>query len=412
MNKYHAFYSTAIIATLCLVTLIASIAPRALSFAPALIGFLGLIAYKPIRGTWPRLTKRAFVWSIAICSLACISSLWAIDPDLVLQRSTKMALILIPGAALFTLIRALPTIDTQHLSLIFTITTLTLGLIISTDLYMDGTLHKYLHNVAQDTEFNFSNLNRSVVVYTTFLFITVPTIIFAQHSRYRKGLWLSLVAIVSVLIFAKTESQSSQLALLIGGILFIAFPYKRKTAWYVLALTLFTTIVMAPFAAQFLFQNATTYLMEHNWFQNGFAGNRLEIWDFISRYALQNPIYGFGIEATRAVEAFDTQMLYHPTQTILHPHNFALQLWIEFGIVGVIFSILFFGYLLAQIQKTIGPKHYTVSAKLAIPLLFAVIAVSSTGYGLWQSWWLGYFTLLIALSTFSARCLYSDTQKL
>ena len=286
-----------------------------------------------------------------------------------------------------------------------------LGLIISTNLYMNGTLHKYLHNIAQDTEFNFSNLNRSVVVYTTFLFITVPTIIYAQNSRNLKILWLTLIAIVSALIFAKTESQSSHLALLIGSILFFAFPYKRKTAWYVLALTLFTAIIMAPFTVQFLFQNTTTYLMEHSWFQNGFAGNRLEIWDFISRYAMKNPIYGFGIEATRAVKAFDTQMLYHPIQTILHPHNFALQLWIEFGIIGVIFSILFFGYLLAQIQKTIKPRYYTISAKLAIPLLFTLIAISSTGYGLWQSWWLGYFTLLIALTTFSARCLYSDIQK-
>ena len=124
MNKYHTIYSTIIIIALCLVTFIASVAPRALSFAPALIGILGLIVYKPIRGTWPRFTKRAFFWSIAICSLACISSLWAIDPDLAMQRSTKMALILIPGAALFTLIRALPTIDTQRLSLFFSITTL------------------------------------------------------------------------------------------------------------------------------------------------------------------------------------------------------------------------------------------------------------------------------------------------
>src|SRR5436190_23671517 len=65
-----------------------------------------------------------------------------------------------------------------------------------------------------------------------------------------------------------------------------------------------------------------------------FANNRLEIWDFVSRYALRHPLHGFGIEATRAVEAFDSQQIYQKKATILHPHNFAIQMWIEFGLIG------------------------------------------------------------------------------
>ena len=58
----------------------------------------------------------------------------------------------------------------------------------------------------------------------------------------------------------------------------------------------------------------------------GYAGARMEIWDYVSRYALQNPLYGFGVEATRQVPSFGSTESYQEGQTILHPHNFVLQL--------------------------------------------------------------------------------------
>jgi O-antigen ligase len=117
---------------------------------------------------------------------------------------------------------------------------------------------------------------------------------------------------------------------------------------------------------------------------------RLEIWDFISRRALQSPFIGHGTEATKSI-TFDTAQLYQPGKTILHPHNFALQLWIEFGAFGAALGAAFLGDILSRIYKFDLPLR-----RFSLALLMASLSVASTGYGLWQGWWLGVFCLLIA----------------
>ena len=127
------------------------------------------------------------------------------------------------------------------------------------------------------------------------------------------------------------------------------------------------------------------------WFQNSYSANRLEIWDFVARYALENPLYGFGIEATKAVEDFDTRMLYHEDTTVLHPHNFALQFWIEFGVIGALFisAVIYYLFQIASYLKA-------PAGKLALASILAYMSVAATGYGFWQGWYMGLMIVMAA----------------
>ncbi len=122
----------------------------------------------------------------------------------------------------------------------------------------------------------------------------------------------------------------------------------------------------------------------------------MEIWDFVARRALENPLYGFGVEATKAMKDFDTARIYHPTTQILHPHNFALQIWIEFGVIGALLASGFFTWLCVSISKL-----NIAEARQCLPALMACITLAAVTYGLWQGWWLGSFILLAVFCVLS-----------
>src|SRR5262245_54839298 len=65
-------------------------------------------------GLWPlfykerlQLSKPYFLWSGVIVALCAISALWAPDMHFTLEKTGKIALVLLPGALLFSLARSL-----------------------------------------------------------------------------------------------------------------------------------------------------------------------------------------------------------------------------------------------------------------------------------------------------------------
>lgn len=125
------------------------------------------------------------------------------------------------------------------------------------------------------------------------------------------------------------------------------------------------------------------------------APQRLEIWNFIAGHIFEHFLYGSGVEATRAIQSFDTNQIYYPSDTVLHPHNFALQIWIEFGLVGATLAVMFCAHMLHLIRTKLSVDN----ARVALPVFVAWLSVNTTGYGIWQSWWLGasFFTLALVV---------------
>lgn len=137
------------------------------------------------------------------------------------------------------------------------------------------------------------------------------------------------------------------------------------------------------------------------------AAHRVLIWDFVTERALEHPIRGWGMEASRAIpggsETFpfatlDRFGLTSANEQIafsrsgsqrlpLHPHNAALQIWLELGLVG---ALLATGLALAVIRAAGG-------APIAAAALGAATAGAVTGqlsFGVWQPWWVA--TLVFA----------------
>ncbi|MCD8497563.1 MAG: O-antigen ligase family protein [Alphaproteobacteria bacterium] len=388
---------------------IAALGPRALSFLPAIILVLGVSGFFLSTRKRPLLSVKPLIYMACVSVLCLISSLWSPYMPDALERGGKIALVLMGNGLLLAYILARPIERLRFFPSIFLASFIAALLLLASELYWEGPLTRaFLSLTGKPAEFKYSDLNRGIVAAVlcipAALALAGFTITDSLKRRAVYGLIFALITTICLLTF----SQSSHLALAVMGFFFFFFPYKREWAWLALAMTLSALMFATPFMVQFFFQALPPLIENVSWFQYSYALERLEIWDYVSRYAMQQPMTGYGVEATRYT-VFDTAELYQPGNTVLHPHNFAVQIWMEFGVLGATLGSLFLLYLLDAMRTL--PE---LPARVCLASLMGSLAVASTGYGIWQGWWLGTFILvagycLIVIKIYAARVTNSDS---
>ncbi len=364
--------------------------PRLMGYAPGIVGLIGIIAYPFIFKKKPGASKSLLLVCIFIPAFAALSSFWALDPAFALERAIKIALVLVPGALLFSVLRSMPEELIRKGSVILPIALCAAFGLLAFESLTDMPIHRLLRGIPMDEPLDGFHLNRGAVVTSVLFFAALGLVQQSSFDEMKRNIFAILLIALLAAVQVLTDSQSANLAFLLGLILLVFFPYKHRIVWIVLGGLIMLCLAATPLIAMKLYETFAPVTSEITWLREGYASARFEIWDFVSRYALQNPFYGFGIEATRAVEQFDTTMTFFHSDTVLHPHNFSIQLWIEFGMLGILLTCGFFGFLLFKMQKLSVP-----SARVALPTFIACLSIAATGYGFWQGWWLG--TIMTAL---------------
>lgn len=219
-------------------------------------------------------------------------------------------------------------------------------------------------------------LNRGVVVLTLALLLCLPLL---QARKQTSS--AALLGLLGTLLIFLTESDAAKLAWLAGlTCLLLARLIGTRNC---LALC-FGSMIAITLSLPFVYQ-ALLPLLEKIaplWgAQTSFA--RLEIWQLVTQQIMMAPLIGHGIEAVKLqglgpLEA--TRYLAH-YGTILHPHNIALQIWLEFGAIGACLTALGLG--LAWWQTTQAPE---AKQRVIICVSVGIFCIALTGYGLWQAW--------------------------
>ncbi len=384
------------IGALCVLAVFCILMPRALNVLPALVAVIALVLWRRSGGKWADLKHPAFLWAGALLALMFATALWSVDAAGSLERAVKMLPIFLGGAALVSLSRLT---GGTYFRAWFPFAVLAALTICVIELYAGSPFYHLVHErPGAAYAGNLFYLNRSVALAVLMLAPALTCVRLLPWPRGHKIAMALALALGTAAMLYKTDSQSAQLAFFFAAPLYFFFPVRIKAAWIMLAVVLATGIFAAPYAAQAMFTTLPAFVQEGSFLQRGYVLNRLEIWDFVARRAMEQPFFGHGIEAARAIKDFDSAQLYEPSREIMHPHNFVLQIWLEMGALGALYAALFFATILRRL-KNFEP----LQARTALAVLFGAISVASTGYGLWQGMWIGAYGMLCAFCILAAR---------
>ena len=370
--------------------------PRFLAFWPLIIG-LGFTAWFTFKHKEkPCLSKPYYICAGIISALTLISTLWSISPDNALEDTIKSSAIILLGG-LF--IGTCKHVNTQHLLKFwwfFPTATAIASLLCAFDLATDMPIYHILHDKTEADHINTSVMNRGIVCLVVSYFLSL---FFLQNLPKKRRFLIGLIFTTIILIpLSLSQSQSGQLLLGLGLIVFLLAPLKYRFTYPLMSAAIIAGILLTPLIAPLLFHGLMDYAQANPWLHDAYIGNRTEIWAFVMDYAMQNPLYGFGIEATKYVPEFKHDYVFHHQKTILHPHNFSVQIWIEFGVLGAIIFSCLFAYILQKIS-TLNHHH---NRKITTTTFLTLLLFASMTYGLWQSWWLGEIIFTLGIC-----CLFS-----
>jgi exopolysaccharide production protein ExoQ len=218
------------------------------------------------------------------------------------------------------------------------------------------------------------------------LAIVLPVATLAAYRIYGAIAGIVLLAAGVFCVF-NFNSMGAELAIAAGAgaAIFTGAFVKRGAA--ILTVALAAGILAAPFIAsapqlETLSQRRDISVSIYH---------RAAIWHFTAGKILEQPAFGWGMHASRTMPESKRQIAPGAELIPLHPHNAALQIWLELGLVGAVAAA---AAMLALGRRIRGDR--ATRAALAGALL-AAVAVGSVGYGIWQGWWMGALWILVAL---------------
>ena len=335
---------------------------------------------------------------------AAISLIWT--PELPRGLRTVSKLVVLFGGGLLAIA------GTRHLTLKERQTcgtTLLIGVIgatiyLSIEMYgqgaIRGTILKFFDGPAYQPYF----LNRPTSIIVLMLW---PAIIVLQQ---RFSPWVGMVAIAGAIgMLALAESATALVALSAGALVYLIAsaprlaPAVRALCTAGVVLSILALPLFAGIASRIDSWNATSGV------ENSFA-HRLYIWDFAASRTIEKPVAGWGIEASRGLARGVDQVseqkpgesgvearkrFFKSARLPLHPHNAGLQIWVELGAIG---SLLFAG-MVGWLMWSAGDRQKWGAASAPLMgLTTTALAIASSGFGIWQSWWMSALWLAVILT--------------
>lgn len=347
-----------------------------LSFIPAILLILDR--------QWPQLyhlpLNRIFcVWFI----FAIISLSWTLDPVSSTALLLQLFLLYFSAIALFYYLTLLTPV-THRAILRNAIGGLLIALFLANiEIIYNGAISSFLrHLIHNKTDFLLTDLNRAAVVISLLVWPVFGYFILTNALKYHY-LYAGLFFIFVTLTITRLESQSSTAAVFIGLLIWLFICLTDRIGVYLLMAATAVAIISIPIFA--LHMDPEYILQTFPVPENAAPEYRLHIWNFAAQKATIHPWLGWGFNSSRSIPVQPQDYLSdgrHPLP--LHPHNNILQIWLEFGALGL---FAFFVFIIRMMQHIL---HFTYRQHraLAMALMGSFFMIGSTGYGIWQHWFI------------------------
>ena len=275
-------------------------------------------------------------------------------------------------------------------------------------------------------------------------------IILANYKNKLKGISIFFLGAITIFLGV---SLTVKIALIITSLISLLIFLNRKFFFKLVSLFLAIYLFSAPYALNIIGinewadHNKKTYLetieiqnklkahrikpsfnldneyldLRSRLFLNNLLGkisHRLVIWSFTSEQIYEDFFLGKGIYSSRKIGettkvnlkqfTFDknadgindgkekTELIgvdYYYSAIPLHPHNNALQIWLELGLVGIFLYVVL---IISLWKRIIFKKNITkFKAALLSGTTFSIFMINQSSFGLWQTWWLSAIILSI-----------------
>lgn len=369
------------------VLLVTGIAPLSLSFLPQLIGILGC-AFLWWQKRDPKLFKShiSLLVLMAIPALAVASSLWSVETMTSIMRAVKIGTLIISYVPLFMFLNNLPEKTVEVVKKNFALPLIVLAGLIAIELNFNFPIGHFI--CGKDTPISRWELNKQV---SELLLLTPLAIFFSLENK--KPFQAGLLAVLVLFALYATASQAAQLAVVVMALVFAGMRLLPKLSLPVFFVLCAILLFGMPWIAVPLYEIVAPESAANHFLKEASANARLEVWYFVAAKIMENPWIGHGIDTTRSI-LFNGPMVYYKSPSVLHPHNVALQLWIEFGILGPLLGTLVLFFMYRYLKKISKEQQI-----LSLIILSGTLIFLSVSWSIWSSWLVGLVMLLISFAT-------------
>ncbi len=362
--------------------------PLTLSFLPQTMGILGSIFLYKQRGkeVFRNLSKSFWVL-LLVPVLTLSSSIWSITPEASLIRALKISGEIISFFPLYIFLNSIPEHTGIFLKKYLPLPLILGGAFLAIELNLDFPISRILR--PSHTEFSTWELNKNVAA---FILLSAIAMLSNIHTLTKESLKQNLSRLILLIPIAfvlnATASQSAQLSAIAMMSAFIGMSLIPRLSLPLCFGTVILLFSIFPWITTPIYKNFAGESNQVEILKEASTSTRLEIWDFIADKIHENPWTGFGIDTTRIIH-FDYPMVYYWDTSILHPHNGALQLWIEFGVFGALLAITLFTTLFLSIRHMPHKNQILPTTIFSGTLIFLLLS-----WSIWSSWLIGLMLFL------------------
>jgi len=389
--------------------------------------FLSLVFYGNKGGLdpreWPRLPLLGFILLIA---LGAASSQWSVAPDLSLRVIGPIAALAAIGLITVAKTERFSPEEAQVFS-----AALACGVAVAlvVVLFEAATLSwitrqikgitwpDVLSNVAGSR-----NLEALLKDGLTLLSLFIWPAMFYLAGLGRR-LWAGVAWFVLLGSLYHFGAGTALLAILTGSAVALAARWRPRLVGQCLAglflmSVLLMPILIKPVTAPAYLSSVAAKAGTENYSSSGFA--RLNIWQFTADKIGDRPVLGWGMNSSRnipdgdqkrdvyqATEAGGQKLIYRDFNLPLHPHNQALQIWLELGALGAILIAVFGGLMIWRVA--VQSQEYK-NAPYVYALVVSILAFNFLSFGAWQNWWVAAQFLSFILLIAARRAFAYDVQ--
>lgn len=230
----------------------------------------------------------------------------------------------------------------------------------------------------------------------------LPFLVWAVWHHRDKWRWIALVTIAFIIIIIFNAGNKSALAGILAALLMVslAIAVRRRGKWLIAWAGWTVVISAAVLTMVYRMPDVTPSSAAWRWMPTHLVdSHRQQIWHFTLSKIAEKPWTGHGINVIERVQGAHEKppgvdAEYLPS----HPHNWALEILGETGVIGFLAVAVALGwYLLRHARRYKISGSTTELAQIGLVCVFW--GSSLFNFSIWSSWWLITFFLLAAMTS-------------